>query len=175
MSKDREIKGRPCLNPEELPSLKDEQCQAPLSLPLSFSVSLSAGYTTSPGALWPFSSSSTHSHTHHTHDLLSYTHICLCVCVCAQMHACAHMCSVCMAAATSNTLKQHSSETLPHPFSFPHSDSNTEKKSTFQNLKKLINKSKGRLHLAQCLYLRFPSMCLGRRSGRTEPESAWKQ
>lgn len=24
MSKDREIKGRPCLNPEELPSLKDE-------------------------------------------------------------------------------------------------------------------------------------------------------
>lgn len=146
-----------------------------LSLSRSPSLSLYLLDTQHPLVLFGPSLHPQPTHTHITPMIYCHTLIYACVCVCAQMHACAHMCSVCMAAATSNTLKQHSSETLPHPFSFPHSDSNTEKKSTFQNLKKLINKSKGRLHLAQCLYLRFPSMCLGRRSGRTEPESAWKQ
>lgn len=147
------------------------------SLSCSLSLSLSIGYATSPGALWLLSSSS--NPLTHTHIILMiYCHTPLCVYSClyarSQVNMCAHMCSVCMAAATSNTLKQRSSETLPHPFSFPHRHSNAEKSQHFKNLKKLINKSKGMLHLAQCLRLGLPSLCLGRRSGGTGPESAWK-
>lgn len=143
------------------------------AVPSSLSLSLYPLDTQHPLVL---SGPSLHPQPIHTHITpMIYCHTLLCVVhACVWVNLCAHMWAVCMAGATSNTLKLHSSETLPHPFSFPHSDSNTEKR-TFLNFKKLINKSKGRLHLAQCLYLRFPSMCLGRRSGGTEPESAWKQ
>lgn len=109
-----------------------------------------------------------HSHTHHTHDLLSYNAVCAC------MHACEVMCAhICVLCAWQRPHQTQWSSTLPHPSSSHRSDSNTENKGTIPKPEK---KNKYyRLHLAQCLYLRFPSMCLGRRSGGTEPQSAWKQ
>lgn len=85
-----------------------------LSLSCSFPLSLYP-FDTSPGGLWPFSSSSTHSHKDTHIIFMIYCHLLLRMCLyaCMRVNVCTHVWSVCMVAATSNTLKQHSWDITP--------------------------------------------------------------
>lgn len=147
-----------------MPSFKDESCQTPKIRP-ALCLSFCPLDTRPP----PVHFGSFHSDTHITYNLLP----CTPVCGCPSLHKSGqHVHSLCTAA----TSKPWSNVPLRRYRIYPHSPVVISVQGWgwgvvkhFTTWKKLINKSKSRLHLAQFLYLRLPSMCLGMRSGGTKP------